>query len=83
MSTYKIKYRVITANNIEDAATDNWFDDYEQALELAGKYLSERGCVAMDLLLVGPRGIPVDDDVVLYKQSIFSEMKGFHNETDK
>lgn len=76
MSSYKIKYRVITANNIEDAATDNWFDDYDQALEIAGKYLSERGCVAMDLLLVGPRSISDCSDVVLYKQSIFSAAKG-------
>lgn len=75
MSPYKIKYRVITANNIEDAATDNLFDDYVQALELAGKYLSERGCVAMDLLLVGPRSVSDSSDVVLYKQSIFSAMK--------
>lgn len=76
MSPYKIKYRVITANNIEDAATDNLFDDYVQALELAGKYLSERGCVAMDLLLVGPRSVSDGSDVVLYKQSIFSATKG-------
>lgn len=75
MSPYKIKYRVITANNVEDAATDNWFDDYVQALELAGKYLSERGCVGMDLLLVGPRSLSDDGDTVLYKQSIFSAMK--------
>lgn len=75
MSPYKIKYRVITANTIEDAATDNWFDEYDKALELAGKYLSERGCVAMDLLLVGPLGISGDGDAVLYKQSIFSAMK--------
>lgn len=75
MSPYKIKYRVIAANNIEDAATDNLFDDYEQALELAGKYLSEQGCVAMDLLLVGPRSVSDSRDVVLYKQSIFSAMK--------
>lgn len=75
MSPYKIKYRVITANNIEDAATDNLFDDYDKALKLAGKYLSERGCVAMDLLLVGPRGISDDGDTILYKQSIFSAMK--------
>lgn len=75
MSPYRIKYRVITANNIEDAATDNLFDDYDQALELAGKYLSERGCVAMDLLLVGPRSLSDDGDVVLYKQSIFSAVK--------
>ena len=76
MSPYKIKYRVITANNVEDTAADNLFDDYEQALEMAGKYLSERGCVAMDLLLVGPRGISDGSDVVLYKQSIFSATKG-------
>lgn len=76
MSPYKIKYRVITANNIENAATDNLVDDYDQALELAGKYLSERGCVAMDLLLVGPRRISDDGDVVLYKQSMFSATKG-------
>lgn len=76
MSPYKIKYRVITANTIEDTTADNLFDDYGKALELAGKYLSERGCVAMDLLLVGPRGISGDGDVVLYKQSIFSAIKG-------
>jgi hypothetical protein len=76
MSPYKIKYRVITANNIEDAATDNLFDDYEQALEMAGKYLSERGCVVMDLLLVGPRSVSDSRDVVLYKQPIFSATKG-------
>ena len=75
MSPYKIKYRVITANNIEDAATDNLFDDYEQALEMAGKCLSERGCVAMDLLLVGPRSVSDGSDIVLYKQSIFSATK--------
>lgn len=75
MSPYKIKYRVITANNVENAATDNWFDDYDKALELAGKYLSERGCVGMDLLLVGPQSLSDDGDVVLYKQSIFSAMK--------
>lgn len=75
MSPYKIKYRVITANSIEDAAADNWFDDYEKALEMAGKYLSERGCVAMDLLLVGPRSVSCDGDVVLYKQEIFSAVK--------
>ena len=75
MSPYKIKYRVITANNIEDAATDNLFDDYDKALELAGKYLSERGCVAMDLLLVGPRSVSDGSDVVLYKQSLFSAVK--------
>lgn len=75
MSPYRIKYRVITANNIEDAATDNLFDDYDKALELAGKYLSEQGCVAMDLLLVGPRSVSDGGDVVLYKQSIFSAMK--------
>jgi len=72
MSPYKIKYRVITTNNVEDTAADNWFDDYEQALEMAGKYLSERGCVAMDLLLVGHRSLSDDGDVVLYKQEIFS-----------
>ena len=76
MSPYKIKYRVITANNVENTAADNLFDDYEQALEMAGKYLSERGYVAMDLLLVGPRGISDGSDVVLYKQSIFSATKG-------
>lgn len=76
MSPYKIKYRVITVNSIEDAAIDNLFDDYEQALEMAGKYLSERGCVVMDLLLVGPRNISDSRDVVLYKQSIFSATKG-------
>lgn len=76
MSPYKIKYRVITANNVEDTAADNLFDDYEQALEVAGKYLSERGCVAMDLLLVGPRSVSDGSDVVLYKQSIFSAAKG-------
>lgn len=75
MSPYKIKYRVITANNVEDTAADNWFYDYDKALELAGKYLSERGCVAMDLLLVGPRSVSDGSDVVLYKQSIFSAMK--------
>lgn len=75
MSPYKIKYRVITANNIEEAATDNLFDDYDQALELAGKYLSERGCVAMDLVLFGPRGISGEGDAVLYKQEIFTAMK--------
>lgn len=76
MSPYKIKYRVVTVNNVEDTAADNLFDDYEQALEMAGKYLSERGCVVMDLLLVGPRNISDDGDVVLYKQSIFSASKG-------
>lgn len=76
MSPYKIKYRVITANSIEDAATDNWLDNYDKALELAGKYLSERGCVAMDLLLVWPRSLSDGGDVVLYKQSIFSAMNG-------
>lgn len=76
MSPYKIKYRVITTNAIEDTTADNWFDDYGNALELAGKYLSERGCVAMDLLLVGPRGVSDGRDVVLYKQSIFSATKG-------
>jgi hypothetical protein len=76
MSPYKIKYRVITTNNVEDTAADNLFDDYEQALEMAGKYLSERGCVAMDLLLVGPRSVSDSSDVVLYKQSIFSATKG-------
>ena len=75
MSPYRIKYRVITAKCPEDVATDNWADDYEQALELAGKYLSERGCVAMDLLLVGPRSLSDDGDVVLYKQEVFSAMK--------
>lgn len=75
MSPYKIKYRVITANSAEDTATDNWFDDYEQALELAGKYLSERGWVAVDLLLVGPRSISGEGDVVLYNREIFSAMK--------
>lgn len=76
MSPYKIKYRVITANSIEDTATDNLFDDYEQALEMAGKYLSERGCVVMDLLLVGPRSVSDSRDVVLYKRPIFSATKG-------
>ena len=76
MSPYKIKYRVITANSIEGAATDNLFDDYEQALEMAGKYLSERGCVVMDLLLVGPRSVSDSRDVVLYKRPIFSATKG-------
>lgn len=76
MSPYKIKYRLITANTIEDAATDNLFDDYDEALEMAGKYLSERGCVAMDLLLVGPRNISDSRDFILYKQSIFSATKG-------
>lgn len=76
MSPYKIKYRVITANSIEDVATDNWFDDYEKALELAGKYLSERCCVAMDLMLVGPRRITDDGEIVLYKQGIFTATKG-------
>ena len=76
MSPYNIKYKVITTNNIENSATDELFEDYDKALELAGKHLSERGCVAMDLLLVGPRSISDDGDVVLYKQSIFSAMKG-------
>lgn len=76
MSPYKIKYRVITANSIEDVATDNWFDDYDKALELAGKYLSERCCVAMDLMLVGPRRITDDGEIVLYKQGIFTATKG-------
>ena len=76
MSPYKIKYRVITANAIEDTAADNWFDEYDKALEMAGKYLSERGCVAMDLMLVGHRRITDDGDVVLYKQEIFSAAKG-------
>lgn len=76
MSPYKIKYRVITANNVEDTAADTLFDGYERALEMAGKYLSERGYVAMDLLLVGPRNISDSRDVVLYKQSIFSATKG-------
>lgn len=76
MSPYKIKYRIITANNIDDTAADKLFDDYEQALEMAGKYLSERGCVAMDLLLIGPRSVSDGSDVVLYKQSIFSATKG-------
>lgn len=76
MSPSKIKYRVKTANNVENAATDNLFDDYDKALELAGKYLSERGCVAMDLLLVGPRSLSDNGDVVLYKQSLFSASKG-------
>lgn len=76
MSPYKIKYRVIAANSIEDVATDNCLDDYDKALELAGKYLSERGCVVMDLLLVGPRSVSDGSDVVLYKQSIFSATKG-------
>lgn len=76
MSPYKIKYRVITANNVEDTAADNLFDDYEQALEMAGKYLSERGCVVMDLLLVGPRSVSDGRDVVLYKRPIFSATKG-------
>lgn len=76
MSPYKIKYRVITANHVENSATDDLLDDYDQALELAGKYLSERGCVAMDLLLVGPRSLSDDGDVVLYKQAMFSTVKG-------
>lgn len=76
MSPYKIKYRVIIANSVEDVATDNWFDDYDKALELAGKYLSERGCVAMDLILVGPRSLSDEGDVVLYRQSLFSATKG-------
>ena len=76
MSPYKIKYRVITANHVENSATDGLLDDYDQALELAGKYLSEQGCVAMDLLLVGPRSISDDGDVVLYKQAMFSASKG-------
>lgn len=75
MSPYKIKYRVITSNSIEDAATDNWVDDYGKALELAGKYLSERGCAAMDLLLVGPRSLSDDGDAVLYQQPLFSAAK--------
>ena len=75
MSPYKIKYRVITANNIEDAATDNWFDDYDKALEFAGEYLSDRGRVLMALVLLGPRGISSDGDAVLYKQEIFSAIK--------
>lgn len=76
MSPYKIKYRVITANKVDDTAADNLFDDYEQALEMAGKYLSERGCATMDLLLVGPRSISSDGDVVLYKQAIFEMFFG-------
>lgn len=76
MSPYKIKYRVITANHVDNSATDDLLDDYDQALELAGKYLSEQGCVAMDLLLVGPRSVSDSRDVVLYKQSIFSATKG-------
>lgn len=83
MSPYKIKYRVIIANNVEDAATDNWFEDYDKAFELAGKHLSERSYVAMDLVLFGPRGISDDGNAVLYKQEIFTAMKGFHNETYK
>lgn len=75
MSPYRIKYRVITANSIKDAANDNWFDDYDKALELAGKYLSGRCCVAMDLILVGPHGSSDDVDTILYKQEIFSAMK--------
>jgi hypothetical protein len=66
---------VITANSIKNAANDNWFDDYDKALEFAGKYLSEQGCVAMDLLLVGPRSLSDDGDAALYKQEIFSAMK--------
>lgn len=75
MSPYKIKYRVITANNIEDTAADNWFDDYDKALAFAGEYLSDRGCAAMDLVLFGPRGISGEGDAVLYKQEIFTAMK--------
>lgn len=69
MCPYKIKYRIITVNHVE------LLDDYDQAFELAGKYLSEQGCVAMDLLLIGPRSLSDDGDVVLYKQSMFSAMK--------
>jgi len=76
MSPYKIKYRVITAKRPEGAATDNWFDDYDKALAFVGEYLSDRGCVAMDLVLVGPRSLSDDGDVVLYKQEIFSAVKG-------
>lgn len=75
MSPYKIKYRVITANSIEDVATDSWFDDYDKALAFAGEYLSDRGCATMDLALFGPRGISGDGNSVLYKQEIFSAMK--------
>lgn len=75
MSPYKIKYRVITAKCPEDAATDSWFDDYDKALEFAGEYLSDRGYVAMDLVLFGPRSISGEGDAVLYKREIFSAMK--------
>lgn len=75
MSLYKIKYRVITAKRPEDAAIDRWFDDYDKALELAGEYLSDRGGVAMDLVLFGPYGISGDGDAVRYKREIFSAMK--------
>ena len=75
MSPYRIKYRVITAKRPEDAATDNWFDDYDKALAFAGKYLSDGGCAVMDLVLFGPRSISDDGDVVLYKQAIFTAMK--------
>lgn len=75
MSPYRIKYRVITAKRPEDAATDNWFDDYDKALAFAGEYLSNRGCAVLDLVLFGPRGISGDGDVVLYKHEIFTAMK--------
>ena len=74
MSPYRIKYRVITAKRPEDAATDNWFDDYDKALAFAGEYLSDRGCAAMDLVLFWPRGISGEGDAVLYKQELFSAM---------
>lgn len=75
MSPYKIKYRVITAKRPEDAATDNWFDDYDKALAFAGEYLSDRGCAVLDLVLVGPRGLSSDGDEVLYKKELFTVMK--------
>lgn len=75
MSPYKIKYRVITAKRPEDAATDNWFDDYDKALAFAWEYLSDRGCAVLDLVLFGPRSISDEGDAALYKQEIFLAMK--------
>lgn len=76
MSPYKLKYRILS-QGIKTGLVDEVFDEYEHALSRAQALISDNKYVAMDLLLVGPMYALGDaDDRVLYKQGIFTAVKG-------
>lgn len=76
MSPYKLKYRVLS-QGIKTGLVDEILDEYELALGKALSLISDNKHVAMDLLLIGPACTFGDTgDRVLYKQEIFTAVKG-------